>query len=878
MKLKYRAIAGGAFFALAQIAQATTYYVNTNATGDSWAGTSNVFPIKTLKRAATIVQSGDTLLLYRGSIWEESLPVISGVTYADYGPATNPKPVVRGSHDLSALTWTLYQNGIYMADVSGLPANASGNPFEAVTQIFYNGERLVKARYPNLDVKYFQTGNTSNLNNQLTFKPADFPTGQNPIGATAHLVFGGYYQRDFIVASAVTAGTLYNLTEQPFDPYHFPSFTPFSWASVVPGDGYWLENQLWMLDAEKEWFYDAGTKKLYVKLPGSVTPQNKNIYGSIKYTGADPVGIDCVSNNCVSTSVTNIEVRETVGDGVFFKGSSNITLSNVDVTRPGSRGIALPGTSTSSVIAATVSSSLRDGIWLGDNSAAATLPGTLVSVSGSTVSDAGRGLYAGAGIAAGFSSSITSNNVYRSGYIGIRMAKNATADHNYLEDSCYEFGDCGAIVITNLDQAYQTVDGYPLNATISNNIINRTNLSATPNLGMKNGIYLDGMSRLVTVQNNFVQGVDNGIFGNMINSNTITGNVLFKSHANELNMQEQWYNSDHINACNYYGLTCGTTLDFSTGNTISNNTFVHSSGTPSIRLLSNFGTTSDFGTFSQNRYLNLSQDRIVFDSSIVNPPQVKTLAEWQAQGQDSTSSQYNNLNSDSVATGAPNLIINSTFETGDVGDGNHYWWFYNNANFNTVSTGCQTGYGNCLLAQVVNSTTNGGVSGSKNLVVYTTGLSQSSLSVVPGKTYLLNLDAKTDGSSFQLSGVMADGGGVPYTEPGSALLNGTWQHITRRLYVDSSNGTNPLRLQFNVQGPNGGSVYLDNVTLYEDTLTGGNVDAAYSFVNANTVATSVTCPAVNTSLCGSYKDAVTGSAVTFPLSVPARSGVVIRLN
>jgi hypothetical protein len=81
MKLKHAFSATGLAIALTSIAHATTYYVSTKATASTFAGTSSLFPFKTLKTAASKVKPGDTLLLERGSIWEETLPLMKGVTY-----------------------------------------------------------------------------------------------------------------------------------------------------------------------------------------------------------------------------------------------------------------------------------------------------------------------------------------------------------------------------------------------------------------------------------------------------------------------------------------------------------------------------------------------------------------------------------------------------------------------------------------------------------------------------------------------------------------------------------------------------------------------------------------------------------------------------
>jgi hypothetical protein len=48
-------------------------------------------------------------------------------------------------------------------------------------------------------------------------------------------------------------------------------------------DRYFLEDKLELLDAEEEWFYDVqGSKKVYVKLSGGISPVGRNIRGKVQ--------------------------------------------------------------------------------------------------------------------------------------------------------------------------------------------------------------------------------------------------------------------------------------------------------------------------------------------------------------------------------------------------------------------------------------------------------------------------------------------------------------------------------------------------------------------------------------------------------------------
>jgi dienelactone hydrolase/formylglycine-generating enzyme required for sulfatase activity len=136
--------------AFTQPAQAATYYVSHSSGNDDWDGASASHgagsgPWKTLKRASRVYVPGDTLLLERGSVWNECLrPLGEGtstqpITIGVYGEG--PKPVIdredynqdlmgihlsdQGGFKIVGIEFSRCMTGIYAEYSDGSPTKQS---------------------------------------------------------------------------------------------------------------------------------------------------------------------------------------------------------------------------------------------------------------------------------------------------------------------------------------------------------------------------------------------------------------------------------------------------------------------------------------------------------------------------------------------------------------------------------------------------------------------------------------------------------------------------------------------------------------------------------------------------------------------------------
>lgn len=888
MKLKHSATLGAVLFALGMSSHATIYYVNATTGKDNNNGTAATSPIQSIGRVNTLAKSGDIFQFARGAIWEEKLIAKSGVLYKDYGSSSLRKPIIRGSRAVGGLNWTPFRDGIFVADTSSL-----GDV--DIQQLYNNGSRLVRARVPNLGApdanfpslkpNYLYPATAAGQHTNFALQPAAgvVPTGASLSGVIAHVATVNWFLKDYLVDANTSTPGLLNLIDVSNDRLRFPNAKTFGNYSINNQTPYWLENQLWMLDAENEWYFDRTNQKLYLRLPQSISPQGQPIFGAVQNAG-----IECIQ--CNGATVQNIEVRETAGEGIFFQRSNVIKLLSVDVLRAGTKGISLPGTGSSTLTSVNVEDSIREGIWMGEVKFAETLPGSNVTISNSTVRNAGRGYYAVAAIQAGKANTISNNNIINAAYVGILAEVGSTISGNYLENSCYEFGDCAALYATNSNEAWsatqpnnQIPPGYALNVKFLNNIVNRTHLAGEAYFGGKNGIYLDGFSRNVTVQNNFVIGTDNAIFSNSGSYVDVSGNVTFGSSEHELAFQERRMdpNNAHPNlaGCQYYQLSnCVDGLDYSINNTFNNNTFAYKGTDAVVSLYSDFGTTSDFGTFNNNRYANLARATVVSEHSETDSvlTRARTLSNWQSAGQDLQSSLYASYDEVTPIANAQNWFFDGGFESGYLP-----WNNWQPMKFDIVSGSGVCPSGACLSVTFQDDSPSAKSDSSvKALSIHSTAGDashpQGMFTTVAGRSYLMTFDAKATGSKDLITINITDGNGVSRSTAGTSKLPNTWQHYTYPLYAFQSKTDNVVMMS--LAGEANSTILLDNFRLVEAQVSGNTKDAVLPLINSAFTAATFACPASDQALCGSYMNLSTGADVAFPLQLPARSGILIALK
>lgn len=115
-----------------------TYYVDSVSGLDANNGLSSAAPFLTITKLLTVLVTGDTVLLARGSRWREALDLGAreGVTIDVYGGGA--LPIIDGA-DVIVESWTLVSGNVYRVDVV-IPESGSAN--RCYPGVFEDGELL----------------------------------------------------------------------------------------------------------------------------------------------------------------------------------------------------------------------------------------------------------------------------------------------------------------------------------------------------------------------------------------------------------------------------------------------------------------------------------------------------------------------------------------------------------------------------------------------------------------------------------------------------------------------------------------------------------------------------------------------------------------
>lgn len=905
---------------LAQSAWAANYYwVASDGTGHDTAnsGTLNS-PWATLAKASSVAGAGDTILLKAGNTWAETLKLKNGVSYGRYPSNATTKPVITGSAYVGGLAWTLDTNNVYVADVSGLVSNEYdpyGNLVQGgISQLFLNGQRLTRARYPNAnggtygkglnrflpageatpspEVKtHLQTvdlNRTVKLANGTTPTVADLLAGKDLLNAD---VF--FKNNDWIMTryKSTTAQVGSNKTmalaaenKNFYDDNHYADDRSYphqlDWPgvtdeAVTAGYGYWLEGKRWMLDAENEWHYDEQTKRLYVRMQGNVSPSGKALTAATR--------LHAISGfNVQSVNIDNIEARETRSDTIFIDGFnvrlSSLALSNVSAINAGRKGIFVinttrPGATTAPVGAisnALVEDSINEGIDLSGDRRWFTTRTHQINVTGSTVRRAGQAYYARGAILLGHRGNAENNVVDGSSFVGIHAGKRNLIRYNTVKNTCLAFDDCGAIYTSgsyypiSQEEPGSNTGPYDVYATISNNFVMGTLVSDDRvdgsgasnghNVGARKttagGIYLDDFSSVVSISGNHVRGTDLAIALHQASNTTIENNDT-ASNRRALHLQ--------ANISGSYPMQ---------GNVVTGNVFATNSSDPLIYQQNTFGSTANLATLSNNRYASYRAPHFVFDDAQNATVRLKTFKQWQDSGKDSGSSLYATSFRLQSIPNAAQLTPSGSF----TAVGNNNGWY------TTAGQATLPAEGSTYLTIARTESTE--ILGPYRRFHVTPPEGQS---IQKGDKYWLTFNAQADAGAelvvgFQRGDWPWDSLSVPVSVP----VTSTTQSYTRLIVAEESATGATLPFAFHVNkdvAAANSKVRISAVSLKKAEVVTGNAQAV-GFYNPNATGSVLFgCPNTNTALCSQYVDIRdTTAPVTFPLSLTPRTSKVVVLS
>jgi len=266
------------------------------------------------------------------------------------------KVVVKGSRQLEHLEWKSYKNGIYQAQV---PEGLS------MDQLFINGERQVRARFPNYDYEnplrdgkgYHQvTGGTNKRYDKwFSFNPKTFSdkTWAHPETGIVHgFQSHNWGNMQYNIKSVQKEKNRINLNEGGWQ---------LQRTHGIGGKGkkasyYFIENIFEELDVPGEWFLDVETHTLYYYPMQGVQLSDLKIEVPViadiiqlKGTKDSPVkNIQFKGFHFTQTNYTFMEAYEPVARGdwaihrggtIFMEGTENLLIEDCNFEYVGGNGV-----------------------------------------------------------------------------------------------------------------------------------------------------------------------------------------------------------------------------------------------------------------------------------------------------------------------------------------------------------------------------------------------------------------------------------------------------------------------------------------------------------------------------------------------------------
>lgn len=292
------------FFPL--LVNSTDFYVSASG-DDNYSGT-RLMPFKTLERALLAssdffqkhynedcfiwLSSGEYFIKNPLEINSTNLKKRKGKLYIQ-SVAEREKPLISGGKKVTG--WNKNSDGFWEAEISGATK---------IRELFMDGKRLTRARYPNNDyLRVKKVGDDRRTH--FYFEEGDFPIPEK--SDLPELVLLHDWSISRIQVDEIDAEQNILTAVDSIGALN-PSF--FNLDHWEPNPRYFLENSIEFLDNDYEWYFDENSKTIYLQLPESQNPNNSEVFvpvskGIIKMTGSE------------SEPLKNIHF-----DGIAFKHSA----------------------------------------------------------------------------------------------------------------------------------------------------------------------------------------------------------------------------------------------------------------------------------------------------------------------------------------------------------------------------------------------------------------------------------------------------------------------------------------------------------------------------------------------------------------------------
>ncbi len=526
---------------------ATNYYVDTNNPNahDGNPGTE-AQPWRTIGRATGWVRAGDTVFVKAG-VYRETIvlsqsgtsttgltrnglvTVTSPITVAAY-PGHESKVIINAAEPVT--NWRKCTgpqdcagnpnwSHIYSADVASLVAAHPDTDF-SIRQVFQNGQRLPRSRFPDTRWNY----PTTIVNPKTTFSDSTLsvPPGYFN-GAVCHIKTA-QWRIDQIPIASSSGSTIRLATNVNI------------WYDLSTRFGYYITSVVGEINAAGEWAYDAARKRLYLWPRGEVADNVEFSYRK-----------NCLrTNDRVSyTVVRGLTMRYAHEHAVWLYLANNMTIENNTIEYAFRYGLELQSTfgpcNDNQILRNTIRYSAYRAINVSEAAARCNIEGNTVYATGverfggDLMNGPSEGIYV-----VGPSARVYGNRIDRTGTVGLYLHGGALGRefaYNYITNSSLALSDTGAVYMAGRAEGpdkdrihHNIIADTPGCQTMEKGNDTGAPSTSTTYAGDAHGIYVDEEANNRIIEDNTVlRSGAAGIYfhwapANLVRRNTLYGNRM----------------------------------------------------------------------------------------------------------------------------------------------------------------------------------------------------------------------------------------------------------------------------------------------------------------------------------------------------------------
>lgn len=525
-----------ALLARSKAAVATSFFVDPNSGSDSAVGTSPSAPFRTLHRVA------DTIAFSRSNSTRQTVHLLPGVYELDkpivlderhsntvWRKAVGSKRAgtvrVRGGYKINPSLFKPWNDHteIFVApidqaagDLGGLQSGALGTCSNSKAEVFFDGEPLILARYPNIDAQSgkWQWEKIRNVTSATTFVFHGNRPIENDWASASNLWLHGYWQYDW-ADNYVKVGSI----DTEAHSYRIDANASQILYKLTSGARYYAVNLLQELDDPGEYYIDVQRRLLFVYPPSNITNGTdivvstiENLVTARQVSNLTFAGLDFSISRGTALSFTTVDGVKVLGGSVTNAGGNNSAIEFSNATN-------------SDILGVTIERCSCGGIRIeGGNRRTLTPSG--ITIRRNRISNYARwkrtympGIWFD-----GCGHVISGNVIFDAPHEGISgHGDDCLIDGNHLHDLCYEGVDAGAF--------YAGRSWADRGNVVQNNLFERIRTTENAALGYSHvqAMYLDDQMSGYSLINNTVLDSDTGILLGGGRDNRFIGNRFIRT-------------------------------------------------------------------------------------------------------------------------------------------------------------------------------------------------------------------------------------------------------------------------------------------------------------------------------------------------------------